>query len=607
MANSGIGYSSRNFADIRTDLVNMVKQYYPDIYNDFNDASIGMMLLELNAAVGDMLSFNTDRMFQETQIDYAQEKKSILSMARTFGLKIPSKRPSVSLVEFSVTVPVKGDTFDVSYAPVIRSGSQVTGNGKVFEVPNDVDFSNPFNVGGNKNRTIVPNYDSNNKIMNYTITKLEMVINGYTRTLKRVITASDVKPFLEIVLPEDNVLSVESVITLPGTNYSDNPNSKDFSDPTKMWYEVSALAENMVFLDDNSSSRVNDNAGITPGKWVSVDKKFVTEYTDLGFLKMTFGSGTQDISSLSSFSSNPALAVQIGDMVNNMSLGTTPSANTTMFIKYRLGGGSDTNLGPGVLTSLGLVDINVKGTDSKISNNVKASLKVTNTFPAIGGRDAPTVEEVRNMVKYNFTAQNRAVTIKDYQTLITQMPSKYGVPFRTGVYESQNKILLSILNLDQYNKLTNSSSSTLKDNISNYLSNFRMLNDYVQVVDGKIINLSFQIDLVIDKNQSTAQIISEVISSVTDFMDVSKYQMGENIYISSLDQIINSIGGVLNVIDVRIYNNVGGLYSLNEISQAYSDTLNKQIDLSDTYTLYGEPSSMFEIKFPATDIAVRVK
>ena len=65
MANNGIHYTSRNFAEIRTDLVNMVKQYYPDIFGDFNDASVGMMLLELNAAVGDMLSVNTDRMYQE--------------------------------------------------------------------------------------------------------------------------------------------------------------------------------------------------------------------------------------------------------------------------------------------------------------------------------------------------------------------------------------------------------------------------------------------------------------------------------------------------------------------------------------------------------------
>ena len=64
-------YSARNFADIRLELLNYVKQYYPDIFSDFNDASVGTMLLELNAATADILSYHTDRMFQETQIDYA--------------------------------------------------------------------------------------------------------------------------------------------------------------------------------------------------------------------------------------------------------------------------------------------------------------------------------------------------------------------------------------------------------------------------------------------------------------------------------------------------------------------------------------------------------
>jgi hypothetical protein len=192
----------------------MVKQYYPDIFGDFNDASVGMMILELNA-VGDMLSVNTDRMFQETQIDYAKERKSILAMARTFGLNVPGKRPSITIVDFSVTVPVFGDSFNVAYAPIIRSGSQVTGAGKVFEVETDIDFSNPFNINGIPNRIIIPNLDSNSNLINYTLR--EIVKNGTSKVFKRVISSSDVKPFLEIILPEDNVISVESIITLNGT------------------------------------------------------------------------------------------------------------------------------------------------------------------------------------------------------------------------------------------------------------------------------------------------------------------------------------------------------------------------------------------------------
>ena len=72
--NNGINYNARTFIEVRTELINFVKQYYPDLFSDFNDASVGQMLLELNAAVADMLSFNTDRTFQETQIEYAQER-----------------------------------------------------------------------------------------------------------------------------------------------------------------------------------------------------------------------------------------------------------------------------------------------------------------------------------------------------------------------------------------------------------------------------------------------------------------------------------------------------------------------------------------------------
>ena len=134
-----INYFNRNFADVRGELINFVRQYYPNIFSDFNDASVGMMLIELNAAVSDMLSFHTDRTFQETQIDYAQERASILAMARTFGLKIPGKRPSISIVDFSVNVPVNGDTFDISYCPIIRVGAQVSGAGKSFETVDDID------------------------------------------------------------------------------------------------------------------------------------------------------------------------------------------------------------------------------------------------------------------------------------------------------------------------------------------------------------------------------------------------------------------------------------------------------------------------------------
>ena len=602
----GIAYSSRNFADIRTELIDFVKQYYPDILSDFNDASIGMMLIELNAAVSDMLSVNTDRMFQETQIDYAQQRSSVLAMARTFGLKIPGKRPSISIVDFSVNVPVKGDTFDVEYAPIIRSGAQVGGAGKIFETVDDIDFSSPFTTGGLPNRLIIPNLDGNNKIVNYTLTKREIVLNGITKTFQKPITSSEVVPFYELILPDDDVLSITSIITKSGTDFQTVPLADDFLDFDIRWWEVDALAEDTIFITDNNDS--SDNAGIKPGKWVRITQKFVKEFTDNGFVKLIFGGGNQEVTSLSDAEVDSSLTDRIGDFINNLSLGETPTSNTTMFVQYRVGGGANTNLGTNTLTTVNLVDIFVNGSDNSINNLVRQSLIVNNPVPALGGRDEPSIDEIRNLVRYNFSAQNRAVTIKDYQARISLMPGEFGVPFRSGVFEEQNKILVYILGLDGSSKLTNTSTSTLKQNISDYLSNYRMLNDYVVIGDGQIVNLGFEFDLLVEKEYPQSQIISNVIAVVIDFMDINKHHMGENIYLGPLIESVNNVGGVTNVMDIRVFNKVGdGKYSLNEIEQPYLDEATRQIDLLGEYTLFGNPINMFEIKHPEKDITVRVK
>ena len=601
-----INYYSRNFADIRQELIGFVKQYYPEIFNDFNDASVGMMLLELNSAVGDMLSFQTDRMFQETQIDFAQERSSILSMARTFGLKVPGKRPSMTIADFSVTVPVNGDTFDISYAPIIRRGAQINGAGKVFETLDEIDFSSPFATGGIPNRLVIPNVDNNNTIVSYTLTKREIVVNGFTKVFKRTISSSDVRPFLEIILPDSDILSINSVITLEGTDYSTLPSNSLFYNEDLRWYEVNALADDVVFIPDNTI--LSDNSTVRPGKFKRVDQRFIREYTDNGFTKIIFGGGTQDISALSEFDVNKSLVNRIGDFINNLSLGSTLTANKTMFISYRVGGGASTNIGANVLRAIGNAEVFVNGPDSNINQNVRKSLTVNNPLPALGGKDEPSIEEIRNLVRYNFSSQERCVTIEDYKVRIGLIPGEFGVPFRNNVMEIQNKIRVYILTLNSDGSLSTNINTTLKNNIATYLSNYRMLNDYVEVSNGKIFNLGFEVDLFIDKQFSQSEIISQAINKITDYFDINKWGMGDNIYLAQLIEEINNVPGVLNVVDLRVYNKVGqGKYSSNEVSQPYIDDETRQIDLLGEYTLFGDPTGMFEIKIPVSDVRIRVK
>jgi len=604
MAEKKINYFARNFLDVRTELINYVKHFYPELYQDFNDASIGTMLIELNAAVSDMLSFHTDRMFTETQIDYAQERRSIMNIARTLGLKIPGKRSSITLVDFSVTVPPYSDTFDIRYAPIVKYGTQVVGGGQVFENLDDIDFSSPYSAGGIPNRLIVPVINANNQITSYTLVKREIVSNGITKIFKKVLGTNDAVPFLEVILPDNNVVSVEQIIVKEGTTFINNPTSSEFIDPAIRWYELDSLAEDKIFVDD--PTRSTDNSGIKPGKWIPVTRKFIKEYTDTGFCKMTFGSGFSDEQYLQSYT-NDQYVLQMANFFNSTALGEIPKPNTTLYVRYRVGGGSGANIGANVISSVGNVEMVVTGPVSANNQSVRNSLRVNNPVPAFGGGDDPTLEEVRYITKYNFASQNRAVTLKDYLSTIFKMPGKFGVPFRMQVSEKQNKVEFAILGLDSNGKLNNASTNTLKENMATWLADYRMINDYVLIRDGKIINLSFSVDLYTDKAFNQGEIVNNTISVIKDYFDIKKWQMGQNIYIAQLVEAINNVAGVINVVDIKVFNKVNGTYSQNATSQPYSDNINREIDLTQDYALYADYDTMFEIKYPSNDIKIRTK
>lgn len=599
-----INYDARNFADARSELISFVKQYYPELFSDFNDSSVGMMLLELNAAVADMLSYNTDRKFNETQIDFAQERRSLMNLARTYGLKVPNKAPSVTVADFTVIVPTGGDKPDPQYLPFIRQGSVINGGGENFENPEDINFASELNSDGIINRLVVPNFDANGKPITYNITKREVVVNGTTKIFQRILTDADAIPFFEIVLPDTNVMSIEQIITLPGTNHTVLPSLDQFLNADNRYFEVEALAQNKVFVAD--LTRISDKAGVIPGKWEEKPKRFIKEFTDLNFCKVTFGSGFGDNAITSGYIS-AALSNSLGDFLNNTSLGEIPLANTTMFVRYRVGGGVTSNVGSNTITTVSSISMYVNGPNATTNQGVKNSLIVTNPVPAFGGNDAPSINEIRHLIKYNFSSQERAVTIKDYKARIDLMPGKYGRPFRSGVWEEQNKVQITILTLDSSGKLSNTSTSTIKENMARYLSDYRMVNDYILVADGKIINVAFELDLFIDKQFSDSEVSAEVINTVQAYMDIQNRGMGDNIYMAQMVENVNNVSGVINVLDIRVFNKVAGDYSDNQTSQPYLDPATKQIDLLGEYTLFSEPDMMFEVKFPTVDITVKVK
>ena len=598
-----ISYATRDFQGLRNELVTLTKNYYPDLVKNFNDASIYSVLLDINAAVADNLHFHIDRVWQETMLDFAQQRQSLFHIAKTYGIRLPGVRPSVALCDFSINVPVRGDKDDERYEGILKAGAQVSGGGKIFETIEDIDFSIPYNSKGEPNRLKIPNFDASNTLTSYTITKREPVVNGVTKIFRRVINQTDQKPFFKLYLPEQNVLGVTSIIHKEGTTFAGNPTSSEFDSLTNKWYEVKSLIQDKVFVPDPTS--VSDKDNFKAGTFLNVNNKFISEYTPEGYFSVTFGSGTVNpLDNLDNYITGN-LKVNLASYLNNLSLGSVPKVNTTLFIKYRVGGGKDSNLGVNVITSVDDVEFNVNGPNSNQNTSTIQSLSVVNITPAVGGADQPTIEEIRNMVAYNFAAQNRAVTLNDYKSLIETMPSTYGAPAKVNVMEEDNKVRVKLLSYDENGNLTNIVSNTLKNNILNYLSEYKMINDYVDIVSGEVIDFGLEIDLNINKNSNQTDIVQTVIEDVIDFFAIEKRKMGDPLFVGALNKVIGSVSGVENVIETRVYSKIGGEYSSSEPTQNV-DKITRLVTQSDNI-LFMKSNQIFQIRFPEKDIKVRVK
>jgi hypothetical protein len=604
MAEKQISYTVRDFQGVRTELINFTKTYYPDLVQNFNDAGIFSVMLDMNAAVTDNLNFQIDRSIQETVLQYAQQKSSVYNIARTYGLKVPGQRPSVALIDFSITVPAFGDREDLRYCGVLRRGSQVSGAGQPFETVYDIDFASPINGDGAPNRVKVPNFDSSGKLINYTITKREVVVNGITKVYKRVITPNDNRPYMELFLPEKNVLGITSVLLKSGTQYSTIPQPQDFiTVGPDRWFEVDALVQDRVFIED--PTKVSDQPGIKVGRYISTSQKFISEYTPEGFCKMTYGGGNISAEAQLREFARDGKGFDLSRYTNNLALGAALPVNTTLFVQYRIGGGLGSNLGINTINQIGTVSFAINGPSDSVNRSVINSLSCNNVTAAIGGANPPTTEDVRNLVSFNFAAQHRAVTVNDYNSIIRTMPSQFGAPAKVAITEENNKITIKMLSYDLNGSLSNVVSNTLKQNVANYLSNYRMINDYISIQAAETIDLVVDVDVVLDNSQNQGSIVAKVIDIVTTFFNPFVRQLGENVNISELKRLVQSENGIVSVSDVRFFNQVGGQYSSSQTSMPYSDPVTKQIQPT-ADTIFATPTQIYQIRYPNKDINIRV-
>jgi hypothetical protein len=391
---------------------------------------------------------------------------------------------------------------------------------------------------------------------------------------------------------------------------------------------------NPEWYDDYTETSDGDSASTRTtryyrGKWKPITQKFITEYTDNGYMKIIFGSGVM-------YDELPKVKEKFSErlmskLINNDMLGVLPREGWTMFVLYRVGGGISSNIGVGAINSITLSVAEFKQNSindpnaATIKGSILNSLSVTNTSPAVAGKDAPSTQEIKYLTKYNNNSQQRCVTVKDYKCRLMMMPPKYGAPYRAAVIEENNKIVMSMLGLNASGKLTKALPETLVENIEEYMSHYRTISDYIEGKSGKIYNIGFSIDVFVDKTYDVPTVLTNVIEKVKDYMAVDKHDMGENIFVGDLEKEIMLIDGVISLINFEIYSLYNGPYSSDKCPYPEAVTTGTcapvaantfkvdngadsfKIDLEAIdHVLYSDYDSMFEI-YSDGDIQVRTK
>lgn len=670
-----VSYLARTYDDFRDMFKGIVEKYYPDMMNDFQDASVGQWFIDLVAAVGDDLSYHIDRVFQETTIDSANQRSSIMNLARSNGLRVPGPKSAMVEVNISCILPLDNDNAsrrmaDESYAPIIKKGSLLSTGSVTFQIMDDINFAENFNADGVADRSIMVNRNANGNIESYTYTKTALALAGEEKIYRQTISANDLVPFMEVTLQDANVLGVESIIFKDGTDFKEDPLISEFmvdaeeytangsNTKTYRYFEVESFAEQYRFgdvlnadgvpeiqyinmpaieqnddpdtqvylVDENNTTVCVRTAQVRKGEWKFLKNKFITEYTDNGQLKIIFGAGAN---AEMPDPNDDYIRYQMSKMIGNEYLGTLPESGWTMFVLYRVGGGEQSNIASGTLTNFIYKNVQIDGNpdDEDCAERVKAvkdSISVTNPTPSFGGKDAPTVNEIKYLIQYNNAAQDRCVTLKDYYARLMKMPAKYGTPFRLSVAEENNKVEIYMLNIKETGQLSKLLPSIMVDNMQEYLREYRTINDFVEFRSGKICNVSFEVDVFIDKSYDKSSVINNIISTVADYMDVDAHQMGDDIFIGDLEKEITKIDGVISVIEIRVYNETGAGYSSDPVTQElvspYVCPTNpeqtgqeevegrEQIDLAASDgMLVSNYDTMFEILNRNKDIRVRAK
>ena len=613
--NRDIKYINRDFNDFRQSLINYSKTYFPTTYNDFSPTSPGMMFMELASYVGDVVSFYQDNQFQETFLQYAREAKNLYDLAYMFGYKPKVTGVATVDIDFYQQIPAisngsGGYIPDYDYALLIPENSQIssTTNSNIkFLVEDPIDFDTSSSL----DPTQVSVYEQTGPAVNYfLLKKTRKAISATINETQFSFTSPE--EFSTVNITANNLIGILDIIDSDGN----------------VWYEVDYLGQEMVF-DSIKNTNPNDPNTYTDGdapyllKTKQVARRFATRFVSPTELQLQFGAGKSGDSDeiVTPNADNVGLGLPFErdklttayspqNFIFSNTYGIAPS-NTTLTVRYLTGGGANANVAANNLTTLNNPGISFQQVNlvQSTANLIFNSLTVNNANAATGGSDGDTNEEIRQNAISNFSTQMRNVTADDYLVRTLSMPSKYGVVSKAfiektklsnlGVGEIPSTLDLYILGTDANSHLTNA-SKTLKQNLSTYLSQYRIIGDSVKIKDAFIVNVGVDFEITVRPNYNNNEVLKTCLTELKSYFALDNWQINEPILIKELFLLLDKVDGVQTVKKVELLNKVG---TSNGYSAYEYDILGATID----QVVYPSIDPMiFEVKYPNTDIKGRV-
>lgn len=591
-----INYTNRDFNTIKQDLVNHAKRNYPDIYKDFNEASFGSLMLDTVAYVGDIASFYLDYQVNESFLDTAVEYKNVERLSRQQGYKFSGSPTSTGIVSFYIVVPANstGTGPDLRYAPILRRDSQFSSAGGVpYILIDSVNFANP-----NNQVAVARVNDSTGVPITYAIKASGRVISG--RLVQETFQVGEYQRFRRLFLSLPRVAEVLSVFDSDGNEY----------------YNVDYLSQDIIYKEVTNRASTNDTvpAILRP---FSVPRRFTVEKDgNLSYLQFGYGSA-DNLNSQASVAepSNVVLEMNGKNYISDLDFdpsrlletdkfGVVP-VNTTLTVKYRVNTADNVNSPIGALNVVESPIFsynNISQLTRNLVNQVNRSLEVYNQDPIIGDVSDPTSEELRIRTKDFFATQNRAVTGTDYEAMVYAMPSKFGSVKRCRILRDpdsfKRNLNLYVLSEDTNGKLT-FANSILKDNLKTWLNRVRMINDTIDIIDARIVNLTIDFKIIADSDKNKFDVLNACIANLQERFS-EPLLIGEPFYITDVYNILNDTEGTVDAQDVVI-----GIKNGLEYSDTRFD-INSQKSADGRYIKAPE-NVAFEIKFPSIDIKGTVR